>query len=125
MNFSDFFVDKKFIGTGDTFGIRAGQTLADAVDEFLHSEFEMYELEGIDESVFFNFSEESADIVTAEIRPTTDRERGGIGGPLFHLSIVSHGPTDDNVTTWYNVGDAVRYGEKCIARILGVTLAEE
>lgn len=96
------------------------RALATAVDDLLPEDFDMFELEG-DDSIYFNYSDRS-DEATAEIRPTTPREKGyteGIG-PQFSLTIIKDGPDADATTTWFDLEQAVDYAVKSIRATLKV-----
>lgn len=94
------------------------QEFMNQVDDLLPDGFDLYELEG-DGSVYFSV-EELDEIATAEIRPTTERERGYTdGGPNVFLKVTSEGDAPDETTTWFKLEEAVAYAVKRINKICG------
>ena len=92
------------------------QEFMSKVDHLLPDGFDLYELEG-DASVYFSL-EEFGELATAEIRPTTPREKGYTeGGPDVWLKITSDGDTPDVSTTYFSIDEAVKYAVKRLTEI--------
>lgn len=97
------------IPTGNTKqsdSVRLIGLMSDVIDDLLPEEFD---IEVDEDNTEIVISVPSNDECIGVLRFTNEREKGGYGGPDYHLRTVYAGTRGDELTKWYKAEEALSY----------------